>query len=682
MPKVKTTAPAISRNKGQRSLDDPLYLTRFLPTWTHPNWYEANAWRSIAASQLACVGCKDAITGHVLSLDWKVQARDSERRDELKDDVDYYTRFIQDTGEYEYSEVIEWLLDDYLTLPFGGAAEVGREGDDPNGRVLWIELLDGGTLFPTLNMDWPYAQSINGIPKVVYFPKHAINRIYMSPRTEIKYKGWGMAPPEKIWFALQLLSRGDTYYANLLLDSPEAGILDLLDMSKDSAEAWVNAWRQMLTGIDPYKIPVLYEHTQKAEFIPFTRNPNEIAFNASMARYDALLCAGYGLTPSDISLNIGQGTLAGNIRDEKKSKRQGFGRARKKIMAWWNRILPPDLEFRYIDIDEETSVAIGRARLAQATAAKALVDGVMFTEEEMRAQTISDGLVTISVPEKLPSDLKQKVDNKLTMSNAAADGAKNGPVQPGKTAERPSLLGRPVSPGQGGWGESAARTKSNVVQDKMKTTLEQPGAEINLSRLMYLSSVPLQAEVTEILSELQNRKDILAWRSAYDDALWSDDPVAGLTSATMDVLKQEMDTDPWWNIVGLDDILNDLTSTLHQMYADLFERENRKSLVKNRKELAPWKPVDDTVLVDWLNQTMPYYNSVWQSAISKAVISGFRDYLLDNPDVDLETAVFMSEAIDGVKSYLEKGMVKIANDFALEASDIIVSAIRKAMLDA
>ena len=87
--------------------------------------------------------------------------------------------------------------------------------------------------------------------------------MYISPRPDIKREGWGLAPPEKTYLALEMLNRGDYYYANLLIDTPAAGILDLGDMAQDSAEEWVKAWRKMLTGIDPFKIPVLYEHANK-----------------------------------------------------------------------------------------------------------------------------------------------------------------------------------------------------------------------------------------------------------------------------------------------------------------------------------------------------------------------------------------------------------------------------------
>jgi len=438
MPRTKTTYPEPTREKGQRSIDLPLYLDRHVPIYSQPQWWEANAWRNIVSNQPFAIICRDTLISFLLALDWSIQPRDSQMRDELKTEIDYYTRFIADNGDYDYSDATEWLAQDILTIPFGGAAEIGREGDDPEGRVVWIELLDGGTLYPTLNSDFPVGQTIKELPtKAVYFPYYAINRIYMTPRTEIRRKGWGMAPPEKIYLALEMLRRGDIYYAQLLLDTPEAGILDLGDMAKDSAEEWVSAWKDLLTGIDPFKIPVLYEHEKAATWIPFTRSPADIMFDKATMKYAGIMAAGYGIAPSDVGfspVSSGGETLAGGIRQERKTRKNGLSRLKKKFTSFWNRILPPTLEFKFMDLDDELSVSIGRARLATATAMQILLDKKVLVPNEARQQMIADGLINISIEEKIEGG-----DEVLDYNNASA--------------ERPSLLGRPVTPSQGGYGE-------------------------------------------------------------------------------------------------------------------------------------------------------------------------------------------------------------------------------------
>jgi hypothetical protein len=78
---------------------------------------------------------------------------------------------------------------------------------------------------------------------------------------------------------------------------------------------------------------------------------------------------------------------------------------------------------------------MGRARLASSTALALLVDKLVLTPEEVRQQMIADGLINISIPEKIPAELKNKQ------------------VSGAPTSERPALLGKPVAPSQGGYGE-------------------------------------------------------------------------------------------------------------------------------------------------------------------------------------------------------------------------------------
>jgi hypothetical protein len=439
MPKVKTTYPKPDRQKGQRSVDLPdIYINRIIPAYSQPSWQESDFWRRAVAGQPFATICRDTLIDKILALEWKIEPRDAEERDEYKEEIKYYTKFFENTGDYEYSEIIEWICKDALDIPFGGAAELGYEGDDPSNNLVWIELLDGGSLFPTYNSDYPVGQSLKELPNyTVYFPWYAINRLYSSPRTDIRRKGWGMAPPEKIFLALVSLSRGDVYYANLLLDTPEVGILDLGDMAKDSAEEWIKSWRGLLGGVDPFKIPVLYEHEHPATFIQFNRSPTELLFDKTIMKYAGICAAGYGMTLSDLGFSptsSGGETLAGGIRQERNTRKTGMAVLKRKVTAFFTRMTPEYLKFSLVDLDDELSVALGRARLANATAWQIMIDKHVFTPNEARAQTVADGLITISVKEKV-------------------EGGDKFPEVTQGTQERPGLLGRPVSPSSGGQGE-------------------------------------------------------------------------------------------------------------------------------------------------------------------------------------------------------------------------------------
>jgi hypothetical protein len=559
MPRVKTTAPTPTREKGQRSLQLEDYLQRILPQWRTPEWMLADAWRSAVANQPIATVCRDTLIANLIAMDWKIEAVDSTKRDEYKDEIDYYEDFFRNTGDYDYVEIIEWVVKDALDIPFGGACEVGREGDNPNGRLLWIELLDGGTLFPTLNKDWPVGQSLKeSLNKAVFFPAHAINRIYLSPRTDIKRKGWGMPPPQKIYLALEMINRGDIYYANLLLDTPEAGILDLLDMSKDSATEWLQAWKSMLGGLDPFKIPVLYEHEKPAIFIPFNRPPTEMMYDKTTEKYASIVTAGYGMSLSDIgfqSVTSGGDTLAGSIRQERRTRRTGHALLKNKVISFFNRLLPPHLRFVFIDLDDELNVAIGRARLASATASQMLVDQRIFLPNEMRQQMIADGLISISIPETIPE-------------------GDEFPEESQQIQNRPEALGKPVSPSQGGHGEIRSDAFSKAL-DKI-TDAE----DYRLRRLARAVFPAIASEVRYTLGELDDPL-LESWNEWHDlviyDGITEDIPELTLTAigTARSSLSEMMnsDEDKWW-LLDFDNtvLLEEMKSTLREIHNSMVEQ--------------------------------------------------------------------------------------------------------------
>ncbi len=484
------------------------YFMRNIPLWNSPVWQDAEFWRKFVAKQPLSVICRERISSYLNSLDWQITPRDSEQRDELRLKIKYYTKLFEKGSTYyndlDFSSHVEWLTKDLHDLPFGTASELGRVDDNPKGRVVWIRPLDGGTLAPTLNFDYPVVQqAIHQALNPIYIPKDFVSRVYLSPRTELVREGWGFAPPERIYLAIEMLYRGDSYYAQLLLNTPEAGILDLGDMEKSSALEWVKSLRDLLYGVNPLKIPVLYEHTANAKFIPFGKPPSEIMYDSVTLKYAAILCAGYGLTLADIGIGGGGGagaggdTLAGTIRSERVSKSSGFSTAKKKVAAYFNKILPDSLRFAWIDYDDEKNVAKGRARLATAQSTDILVRNKVFKPSEMRQQMLADGLISITLPETVdPNDPEfQSVQPALG--------------KPSFGGSRGQQLGNPVAPSGGGQGEIIPQ---QVVQRNMND------AEIGLSKAAFNANQVLSVLCSQVQSNL-SQNEIRVWDEYVDDYL-------------------------------------------------------------------------------------------------------------------------------------------------------------------
>ncbi|MCK5342331.1 MAG: hypothetical protein KAR20_02945, partial [Candidatus Heimdallarchaeota archaeon] len=483
--------------------------------------------------------CRDTLIAYVNALDWKIQARDSTMQDELSDEIDYYTRGFEYEFGMDFSEHIEWTGQDILTITLGAAAEVIREGDAPEGRVLTIIPLDGATLFPTLSKKLPVGQRVLGYDlDTVFFPYYAINRIYLSPRPQIKREGWGMAPPEKVYLSLEMLRRGDVYYANLLLDTPEAGILDLMDMEKESAEQWIESFRSLLGGIDPFKIPVLYEHEKDVKWIPFSRPPSEIMFNEISLKQASYVAAGYGLSLGDLGIQAassGGETLAGSIRQERKTRKSLLSVLKKKYVTYWNRLLPETLEFAWIDYDDELNVQKGRARMSTMTAFSQAIDKRMLTPQEGRLQLVRDGIITISIPEEIPME-----DFDIL-------------PEEGLSPARPGEIGNPVPPSQGGHGEP--EIGRSMSEDAMGVVLKQSFEDFlgnatkdKLERLIRLIAPKVFHQVKGAMKELSSSQEVRRWNLFHEKALYGkgEEDVKIQKASDDEKMNNDLEKDEWW----------------------------------------------------------------------------------------------------------------------------------------
>ena len=539
-----------TKKENQRSEGLPMYLYRILPEWNSPTWYDSTRWRNIVRNQPIAMICRDTLISNILYLDWAITPRDTATKKEYGKEVNYYTKLLENSGWIDYSGLVELVAQDLLDLPFGGAIEVGRNGDKPEGRVEWLKNLDGATLYPTLDLDYPVIQkSPYNASKMISFPDHAIARTYLTPRPEIEREGWGMAPPEKIYLALELLWRGDQYYANLLLDTPQAGILDLGDMEKTTAKEWVDGFRELMSGVNAFKIPVLYEHNSAVKWIPFTKPPTEIMFDGITTKYASIVAAGYGLTLSDIGFTAsgnGGETLSGTIRSERKTRRTGLAVLKLKLRSFFNSIIPAHLEFNWVDYEEELNVSLGRARLSNATAFELLVKNKILTPEEARLQAIADGLVTIPIPDEIPeSKLSDNLDTEAT------------------TAKRPGTLGDPVNPSLGGHGEVTNKMITKIAENEVRDFLQN---KFNT----------LGNKIVDGFKE--SYKQIYAFLMNDLETLMSSN--VKRANINLKRLEEHLNSYPWWRL----SLTASERDSLYQLYLDIYT----ESAIEQQKEFYTW----------------------------------------------------------------------------------------------
>lgn len=628
--------PQPTKEKGQRSLKaEDIFFTKFVAPWARPDALSATLWRRWVHLQPIAMDCREILISTIQGFDWSITARDSDQRDELRGQVKHYTSLLDKGGNYcdfGYMQLMAWILSDYLDIPFGGAAEIGRKNDAPNGRVMWIKPLDGATLYPTLNKHNPVVQYYNTV-KVAIFPKHALSRIFMSPRTEILREGWGMAPPEKVYFAFEMLNRGDKYYADLLLDTPPAGILDLADMEKDTALEWVESFRTFLAGTpSSFSIPVLYEHTEDVKFIPFGQVPNDIMYDRITLKYAAILAASYGLSLGDIGLQAtssGGETLAGSIRQERRTRRTGIAGAKKAWKQFVENFLPPTLQFNIIDPDDEVNVGQSRARLASATAHEKWVKLGVFSRQEIREQTLADGMFTINLPEEIPEDAKQELSN-----------ASGGNI---------SLIGSPESAASGGHGN----VRVSLTVDKSKHF------ESHLKRLIT-DAVTSIGPLIETLRDSVSEDEIYLTNSMIDESIfgeYNEDDEVGISDALNDLWRDKN----WLRLSYPDNLNNEFEQlAINHVSKYLEDKAVHEYEIGFSNEIDGWKDnfedaKENLKSIDWDRFSSSFKNGMIRKTkefLGKSIAFLLKDILITEAGVDNDSIVNYDKVVETINKVL------------------------------
>lgn len=556
----------------QKSLELPTYLTRVLPAWQTPQWMEADRWRRVVYNLPVAIDCRDALIDDLVASDWEVRAKNPKEEDTLADDIKHYTDVLSPNMGHAVRGFDPWVEkggQDLLTLPIGWNNEIVRFPDGrgplsrphPTGHVAWIAYIDGATMYPTYDKEFPMAQRIRqDATNVVYFRRDEMARSLSRPRPELERWGYGMPPPEKIYLALTLLFRGDQYYANLLLDTPEAGVLDLMDMSEKSAREWIQSLKTLFEGIDPFKIPVVYEHTVAAKWIPFGRPPTEMMFDTTYLKYAQLVTAGFGLTLTDIGMGDPQRTLAGSIRDERRSRRSGFATTRESVKQMiQNEILPDYLEFAWIVKDEEAQVQRGRAFVLYAQGLKLAKEAGFIKPREGQAQLVKDGHITVEVepPEENPPPAAPPPFGGLVGKETDRVPASEGGM--GDITSRAELGDERI----------AAAPRDSGTYDQMAQALRDAFAGMlhnaDRPRLMRLTKAATRALFPDVsrvliaLSEIEPDWDEEAPISGWLEQralMWFGEPsefdefpdVLRARDDLLEELEHLLDGDPWWAV--------------------------------------------------------------------------------------------------------------------------------------
>lgn len=436
--------PVAQLESKQVDLEVP-YLTRdtFVdPARRMPLLTEPTKWRLVAAEPVNKLAIR-TITREISSLNWGITPIDKKYDAAAR----YYTNVLGD-----FSLLVKKVLRSVCILPQGGAWEVGwiRPGvfpyEEERGTVSFVKHIDAGTLHPTNPITNPYTPIVQLDPNIsirkVLFTKEEILRFIAYPYDEWDKEWWQESPTMSSFLAIEALSRIYIYYLKQLRDTPVVGILDLMDFTRDSAQNWAKSFREMIEGIDPIKIPVIYEHNNAAHWIPMGRNPTELSIQEQFKQYTELILSNYGLSVDDLRIFSGKGTTKGGSATNRKITTQsGISFWAELVKDNVQSLLPWYLIFGYTDPDIEEERSKAQIRAADARTLQTL-NWLPIKERVKQAQkwkTIDIEVDPDAIQKEFEKQQQEMLKNAQNVAGRGMPSPRPGQLKKGEGRTRDNL---------------------------------------------------------------------------------------------------------------------------------------------------------------------------------------------------------------------------------------------------
>lgn len=325
---------------------------------------------------------------------------------EVKEIIKYYEELFERSA-WDLATKTLWEKDSY-DLPFGGCLEIGWWSDNafggkfPAGYPAWIVFVDAGTMWINQaggNNGYPFCQiDPNNTQRIIPFRRREIARLGYLPHTDIKLHGYYKSPTEQNYTIIEALSRLYIYDLKSLSDTPIAGILDLADFSEEDVIEWAAGFKEMMSGIESIKIPLLFEHERPARWIPFGDTVRDT--KEKWKHYAEKAGNPYGLTIGSLGLYEHDRTLAGARVQRITTQRTGVGGyAWDEKNAINRQMFPPGCPVM-MDWDVPEVEDVLKRRQAEGVRVAYLgqaVDKGALKREDMLEQMIEDEIFTIPV---------------------------------------------------------------------------------------------------------------------------------------------------------------------------------------------------------------------------------------------------------------------------------------------
>jgi len=401
---TKTVERAKTEPKA-KGLREPTYMLRQPAVFFDAISLGAENWRRLVGQAPVVRACIQTLIMQITGLNWSIESEDEKL-------AEYFEGVLNGADDGAgFENMVARVIEDTLTVPFGGAWEIGSYSD---GTVAWLAHLDGGLMKPTYQANFPYAQldPWAGALNSVLFRPGEVSRVMWQPQTNVRVYGWTRTPCMDCLPAIQGLLRSDRFWQTMMTDSPPVGILEVPGFNEDEARDWLEGWKTMVAGIDALKVPVLYggsaggDNVKAAQFIALAPSATEAQLPELVKRYAEMVCAAFGMNVGDLGLFGQELRLAGATKLIELSKRQGLAHVLRRIKQRLDSdVLPDGVEFVWEDVELEDTIRRESARKIRADAIANLASPMIgvISPDEARQQLVADGILTVELPENAPA---------------------------------------------------------------------------------------------------------------------------------------------------------------------------------------------------------------------------------------------------------------------------------------
>ena len=238
-----------------------------------------------------------AIIKQIKSTDWKIVPIDEESDEQLTDQIDYATNFLNfpNANKQTFGDLWGAYLHDVLEIDAG----IIWKGKDSKSRLSELYCYDAASFLVDLDEHGRisgYYQYSFRAPNATPLKYSTDELIYGVMSTNTEFFPYGWSPLMSVLQEAELLINGTRWNKEFFLNNAIPDGAFMVKMDKDQMDRLESIWHSKIKG-QPHKFLFL---NGEGEFQDFTKSNRDMEWLAGQKWYFHLIFAAYGLSPAEV----------------------------------------------------------------------------------------------------------------------------------------------------------------------------------------------------------------------------------------------------------------------------------------------------------------------------------------------------------------------------------------------